>query len=150
MDFCTFLNDFKKNFRFYAFCNNMSYLIHLKQVFFRHFTNQKQRYDRVTTVSANNLHMFIFHFMVTLSPCLRLYSSHRRLALRHESIRQGSGPGAFFCKKRHCHAPVSECDNAFLAPVFSLLFFCSNFYQNLDIFRSVSDQILKALLGQCI
>ena len=150
MDFCTFLNDFKKNFRFYAFCNNMSYLIHLKQVFFRHFTNQKQRYDRVTTVSANNLHMFFFHFMVTLSSCLQLYSSHRRLALRHESIRQGPGFDAFFCKKRHCHAPVSECDNAFLAPVFSLLFFRSDFYQNLDIFRSVSDQILKALLGQCI
>ena len=150
MDFCTFLNDFKKNFRFYAFCNNMSYLIHLKQVFFRHFANQKQRYDRVTTVSANNLHMFIFHFMVTLSPCLRLYSSHCRLALKHESIWQRPCPDAFFCQKRHCHVPVSECDNAFLAPVFSLLFFCSDFYQNLDIFRSVSDQILKTLLGQCI
>ena len=30
------------------------------------------------------------------------------------------------------------------------LFFLSDFYQNLNIFRSVSDQIFKALLGQCI
>ena len=150
MDFCTFLIEFKKNFRFYAFCNNMSYLIILKQVFFRHFVNQKQRCGMVTTVSANNLHMFIFHFMVTLSPCLRLYSSHRRLALRLESIWQRPWPDAFFCQKRHCHVPVSECDNAFLAPGFPLLFFLSDFYQNLNIFRSMSDQIFKALLGQCI
>lgn len=146
MDFCTFLIEFKKNFRFYAFCNNMSYLIALKQVFFRHFVNQKQRCGMVTTVSANNLHMFIFHFMVTLSPRLRLYSSHRRL----ESIWQRPGFDAFFCQKRHCHVPVSECDNAFLAPVFPFLFFLSDFYQNLNIFRSMSDQIFKALLGQCI
>lgn len=150
MDFFTFLIEFKKNARFYAFCNNLSYLIALKQVFFRHFANQKQRHDMVTTVSANNLHMFIFHFMVTLSPCLRLYSSHCRLALKHESIWQRPCPDAFFCQKRHCHVPVSECDNAFLVPVVSLLFFLSDFYQHLNIFRSVSDQIFKALLGQCI
>lgn len=150
MDFCTFLIEFKKNFRFYAFCNNMSYLIALKQVFFRHFANQKQRHDRVTTVSENNLHMFIFYFMVTLSSCLQLYSSHRQLALRHESTWQRPGFDAFFCQKRHCHVPVSECDNAFLVPVVSLLFFLSDFYQHLDIFRPVTDQIFKALLGQCI
>ena len=68
MDFCTFLIEFKKNFRFYAYCNNLPYLIILKQVFFRHFANHEQRYDRITTVLANNFHMFIFHFMVTLSP----------------------------------------------------------------------------------
>lgn len=70
MHFCTFLNDFKKNTRFYAFCNNMSYLITLKQVFFRYFATLKQWCGRVIAVSTNNLHMFIFHFMVTLSTCL--------------------------------------------------------------------------------
>lgn len=146
MDFCTFLIEFKKNFRFYAFCNNMSYLIVLKQVFFRHFVNQKQRCGMVTTVSANNLHMFIFHFMVTLPPACGyihptgdLNPSGKDLDLTH-----------FSAKKRHCHVPVSECDNAFLAPGFPLLFFLSDFYQNLNIFRSMSDQIFKALLGQCI
>ena len=42
MDFFIFLIEFKKNAHFYAFCNNMSYLIVLKQVLFRHFATLKQ------------------------------------------------------------------------------------------------------------
>ena len=91
-----------------------------------------------------------FSFYGYSAPSPRLYSSHRRLALRLESIWKRPGFDAFFCQKRHCHVPVSECDNAFLAPAFPLLFFLSDFYQNLNIFRSMSDQIFKALLGQCI